>query len=199
VFERFTPDARQVVVRAQQEARSFAHPWIGTEHLLLGVLAAPDSAGAAVLAQFGVTLHTARAALVALIGRGGFCASDAAALRTVGIDLDQVRRAAEATFGPGALDRPPVWRCRRRSPFRRRGCRLGDASGELPFMPRAKRALERARTEADRTRAGELDVDHLLLGLLDPKGNMAVEVIRHLGADPELIRARVRARRDAAA
>lgn len=149
MFERFTPAARQVVIRAQDEARGFAHPWIGTEHLLLAVLAAPDSPAAALLAEQGVTLDTARAALDLLVGRGGFCASDAAALRTVGIDLDQVRRSAEATFGPGALDRPPAWRCRRRFVVGRRH-RLDDASGELPFMPRAKRALERARHEADK-------------------------------------------------
>jgi ATP-dependent Clp protease ATP-binding subunit ClpA len=143
-------------------------------------------------------LATARAALGQLVGPGGFCDTDAAALRTVGIDLDQVRRAAEATFGPGVLDRPPTWRCRHRSPFGHQR-RLGDASGELPFMPRTKRALERARKEADRSGAGDLDVDHLLLGLLDPKGNTAVEVIRHLGTDPELVREHVRARRDAAA
>jgi ATP-dependent Clp protease ATP-binding subunit ClpA len=186
------------VVRAQQEASGFAHPWIGTEHLLLGVLATPDSPAAAVLAQLGVSLHTARIAVGQLVGRGGFCDSDAAALRTVGVDLDQVRRAAEATFGPGALDRPPAWQCRRRSPFRRQPHR-DDASGKLPFMPRAKRALERARNEADRTKTCDVDIDHMLLGLLDPKGNMAVDVMRHLGTDPELVRAHIRARRDHAA
>lgn len=199
MFERFTSDAREIVVRAQHEARDFAHPWIGTEHLLLGVLAAPDSPSATVLAECGVTLDIARAALGRLVGHGGFCEGDAAALRTVGIELDQVRRAAEASFGPGALDRPPAWRCRRRSLFRRYRRRLDHTSGNLPFMPRAKRALERARDEADRCGAGQLDVDDLLLGLLDPKGNMAVELIRQLGADPGLIRARLRARREEAA
>ncbi|HZC73868.1 MAG TPA: Clp protease N-terminal domain-containing protein [Jatrophihabitans sp.] len=197
MFERFTPDARQVVVRAQQEARNFAHPWLGTEHLLLGVLDASGEPAAAVLGDLGITLDTARDALGHLVGRGGFCANDAAALRTVGIDLEQVRRAAEANFGPGALDRP-VAQCRRRaSLFRRR--RVDDSYDGLPFMPRAKRVLERARNEAKSSGVGDIDVDHLLLGLLDPKGNMAVELIRHLGADPELVRARLRARRDTAA
>lgn len=66
-------------------------------------------------------------------------------------------------------------------------------------MPRAKRALERARIEAERGRRGLLDVEHLLLGLLDPKGNMAVELIRQLGADPEVIGVQLRTRLDAAA
>jgi ATP-dependent Clp protease ATP-binding subunit ClpA len=197
VFERFTPGARQVVVRAQHEGRAFAHPWIGTEHLLLGVLAAADLSASAALADVGVRLDTARAALGQLVGRGGFCQSDAAALRTVGIDLDEVRRAAEASFGAGALDRPPVWRCRRG--FRPRWRRVDTAPGGLPFLPRAKRAVELARTEADHSGIADVDVDHLLMGLLDPKGNMAVELIRHLGADPELIKARLRARIDDAA
>jgi ATP-dependent Clp protease ATP-binding subunit ClpA len=198
VFERFTPAARQAVARAQHEAQAFAHPWIGTEHLLLGVLAA-DSPGAVLLAEAGVTLDSARAALETVVGRGGFCEHDAAALRSVGIDLDQVRHAAEATFGPGALDRPPAWRCRRRSPFRHRRRQLDATPDELPFMPRAKRALERASTEAEHSRHGQLDLDQLLLGLLDRKGNMAVELIQHLGANPEVMRAQLRARLDDAA
>ena len=45
MFERFTQAARQVVVRGQDEARTFGHPWLGTEHLLLGVLAEPEAPG----------------------------------------------------------------------------------------------------------------------------------------------------------
>lgn len=198
MFERFTPAARQALADAQHEADTFAHPWIGTEHVLLGVLAA-DSQGAALLAQGGVTLDSARAALEAAVGRGGFCERDAAALRSVGIDLDQVRCAAEASFGPGALDRPPARRCRRRSMFRRRRREPDTAANELPFMPRAKRALERARAEAERSRHRQVGLDQLLLGLLDPKANMAVELIQHLGADPEVVRAHLRARLDDAA
>jgi ATP-dependent Clp protease ATP-binding subunit ClpA len=196
VFERFSPAARQVVVRAQAEARGLAHPWIGCEHLVLGVIVESDSQAVAVLTDAGVTADRVRRTLEQAVGRGGFCAEDAAALRTVGIDLDQVRRAAETSFGPGALDRPLPRDCRRRSTLRRRRRRIDDVSGEVPFMPRAKRALERARDEAGR---GALDVDHLVLGLLDPKGNMAVELLRLLGADPEQLSAQLRARLDNAA
>ena len=122
MFERFTLAARQVVVCAQEEARTFGHPWLGTEHLLLGVLAEPQAPGVSVLAELGITLDTGRAALRQLVGRGGLSESDADALRTLGIDLDEVRRRVEASFGPGALDYP--WlslnvprlqaRCRRR-------------------------------------------------------------------------------------
>ena len=113
MFERFTPAARQVIVRAQEEARTLGHPWLGTEHLLLGVLAQPQTPRVSVMTDLGVTLGTGRAALSLLIGRAGLGERDADALRTLGIDLDEVRRRAEARFGPGALDRPPRQRTRR--------------------------------------------------------------------------------------
>src|SRR5262249_10912387 len=132
---------------AQHEALAFAHPWIGTEHLLLGVLAA-DTPGVALLAEAGVTLSAARLALDQFVGRGGFCERDAAALLSVGIDLAQVRHAAKASFGPSALDRAPVRRCRRRSLFGQYRQQRDATTEKLPFMPRAKRALKRASMEA---------------------------------------------------
>ncbi len=197
MFEQFTPAARQVVVCAQEEARTFGHPWLGTEHLLLGVLAEPGAPGVSVLADLGVTMGAGRAALRQLVGTGGLSESDAEALRTLGIDLDEVRRRVEASFGPGALDYP--WlsqnvsrqQARRRRPWRRRRCEQPDVTGHLPFMPRAKRALERAQREALALGDQYIGVEHVLLGLLDPKGNMAVELLRHLDTDPEIIRTRV--------
>jgi ATP-dependent Clp protease ATP-binding subunit ClpA len=61
MFDRFTQPARQVVVHAQEEARSFRHPWLGTEHLLLGVLAQPEAPGVSALTERGVNLDSARA------------------------------------------------------------------------------------------------------------------------------------------
>jgi ATP-dependent Clp protease ATP-binding subunit ClpA len=192
MFERFTPAARQVVVRAQDEAHAFGHPWLGTEHLLLGVLAEPQAPGVSVLTDLGVTVDTGRAALRQLVGTGGLCETDADALRTLGIDLDEVRRRVEASFGPGALDHPPHPRGRRRRrPRRRSRCEPADVTGHLSFMPRAKRALERAHREALALGNPDIGVEHLLLGLLDPRSNMAVELLRHLGTNPEVIRARV--------
>jgi ATP-dependent Clp protease ATP-binding subunit ClpA len=193
MFERFTQAARQVVVRAQEEARAFGHPWLGTEHLLLGVLAEPGAPGVSVLTDLGVTVDTGRAALRQLVGlgRGGLGESDAEALRALGIDLDEVRRRVEASFGPGALDHPPRPRARRRRPRRRSRCEPAAATGHLVFMPRAKRALERAQREAIALGDRHIGAEHLLLGLLDPKSNMAVELLRHLGAEPEVVRTRV--------
>jgi ATP-dependent Clp protease ATP-binding subunit ClpA len=58
-------------------------------------------------------------------------------------------------------------------------------------MPRAKRALERAAREAATLGDGQIGVEHLLLGLLDPRSNTAVELLRHLGANPDVVRAGV--------
>ena len=55
MFERFTERARQVVVLAQDEARALGHDYIGTEHLLLGLLREADGLGARTLNSLGVT------------------------------------------------------------------------------------------------------------------------------------------------
>jgi ATP-dependent Clp protease ATP-binding subunit ClpC len=69
--------------------------------------------------------------------------------------------------------------------------RTGDVTGHLPVMPRAKRALERARREALALGDQYIGVEHVLLGLLDPKNNTAVELLRRLDTDPDVIRVRV--------
>jgi ATP-dependent Clp protease ATP-binding subunit ClpA len=70
MFERFTGRARHVVVLSQEEARRLDHNYIGTEHLLLGLLGEPDSIGGQVLAGFGFTLDGVREEVAAKIGRG---------------------------------------------------------------------------------------------------------------------------------
>lgn len=192
MFERFTPTARDVVVRAQQEARDLRHTRIGTEHLLLGVLAQPDAAGVRVLTELGVTLPAARAHLVELVGTGATGSEDAEALRSIGIDVAEVRRRVEARFGPGALDRPLPDGQRGRARWLRRKRRCSrTTSGHLAFMPNAKAALEGASRAAGRQQAASIDVVHIVLGLLDPKGNTAVDLLRRLDVDPDVARRRV--------
>jgi ATP-dependent Clp protease ATP-binding subunit ClpA len=88
-------------------------------------------------------------------------------LATLGIELDEVRRRVEASFVPGALDHVPA---------------------------DAKRALERPQREAVALGDRDIVVEHLLLGLLASRSNVAVELLRHLGGNPEVVRARVLAR-----
>ncbi len=70
MFTRFTPPARQVVVLAQEEARRLRHNYIGTEHLLLGLLAGGEGVAAQALQDAGITLDTARAGVEKIIGCG---------------------------------------------------------------------------------------------------------------------------------
>ena len=70
MFERFTDQARQVVVLAQEEARDLRHDHIGTEHLLLGLLREDDTPVGQVLVDCGITLDAARDYVVGTIGLG---------------------------------------------------------------------------------------------------------------------------------
>jgi len=70
MFERFTERARQVVVLAQDEARALRHNYIGTEHLLLGLLREEEGLAARVLEQFGVEIDAVRAMVRNRVGEG---------------------------------------------------------------------------------------------------------------------------------
>jgi hypothetical protein len=70
VFERFTERARQVVVLAQEEARTLGHNYIGTEHILLGLLREQEGVAARVLESLGVTIEQARGKVLRIVGSG---------------------------------------------------------------------------------------------------------------------------------
>ena len=182
MFERFTKDARQAVVLAQQEALALHHGWIGTEHVLLGVLRA-DGDGARLLAGFGVDADGVRDDVVRMIGRGEDDI-DPDALATLGIDLDAIRERVERAFGPGALTR-------------RRPCRRGVLGPSVPFTPRAKKALELTLREAISLGQRDLRPEHLVLGLLREGDGVAAQLLTERGVTLAAARAKV-AGRDAA-
>ncbi len=70
MFERFTDRARNVLVVAQEESRFLCHDYIGTEHILLGVLGVEEGLAAQALGALGVTLGTAREKVVERVGPG---------------------------------------------------------------------------------------------------------------------------------
>jgi hypothetical protein len=70
MFERFTNQARRVVVLAQEESRQLNHNYIGTEHLLLGLLHEGKGTGARALESMDITLEAARREVETRIGRG---------------------------------------------------------------------------------------------------------------------------------
>lgn len=69
-FKRFTSRARQAVVLGQEEARTLRHDYMGTEHLLLGLLAEGGGVAAQALQQDGITLDAVRAEIEEIVGRG---------------------------------------------------------------------------------------------------------------------------------
>ena len=70
MFERFTDRARRVVVLAQEEARMLNHNYIGTEHLLLGLIHEGEGIAAKALESMGVTLSAVREQVQDIIGPG---------------------------------------------------------------------------------------------------------------------------------
>ena len=70
MFERFTDRARRVIVLAQEEARSFNHNYIGTEHILLGLIQEGECVAAKALESMGISLEAVRQEVEEIIGRG---------------------------------------------------------------------------------------------------------------------------------
>jgi ATP-dependent Clp protease ATP-binding subunit ClpA len=135
VFERFTERARQVVILAQDEARGFKHNYIGTEHLLLGVLREGEGVGARVLQSLDVGLEDVRAEVARVVGPG-----------------DEVK------------------------------------TGQIPFTPRAKRALELALREALSLGHNHIGTEHVLLGLTRESEGVAMGILLGFDADAQKIR-----------
>ena len=69
-FDRFTKRARHVLTLAQEEAQHLQHNYIGTEHLLLGLLREGEGVAAHVLSNLGIEVDQVRHAVEAIIGRG---------------------------------------------------------------------------------------------------------------------------------
>jgi ATP-dependent Clp protease ATP-binding subunit ClpA len=178
MFERFTPAARHVLVAAQDEARRLGHDWIGTEHLLLGLVGRGEGARD-VLTELGLSLDAVREEVVEAIGTGcpGGAIDERRALAAIGIDLDAVRRSVEAAFGPGALDRG----------------RAGRPCEGTRFTPRAKKVLELSLREALALGQDVITGEHVLLGLLREGEGVAAMVLQRF-ADPGAVRAAVLAR-----
>lgn len=151
MFERFTDPARRVVVLAQEDARERRQDRIRTENLLVGVVSTPGTPGAELLREAGVDRRAVQDGLAAA------GPDHAEALATLGIDLDEVRRQAEETFGPGALDRT-------------RAAQGRWHGGHIPFDKPSKKALELGLREAIRLGDRHIGTEHLVLGLLWPGG-----------------------------
>jgi ATP-dependent Clp protease ATP-binding subunit ClpC len=134
MFERFTERARQVVVLAQDEARTLRHDYIGTEHLLLGLLREEEGLGARVLGRLG-------------------------------IEIDAVRAIVRSRVGEGEK----------------------EPSGQIPFTPHAKEALELSLREALSLGHKFIGTEHLLLGFVRQGEGVGNDVLEQLGASPTVV------------
>ncbi|MEU4240295.1 Clp protease N-terminal domain-containing protein [Actinoplanes sp. NPDC026619] len=193
MFERFTSTARNVVIGAQEEARTLGHQHIGTEHVLISMLrdgksdsdsksGESDRGGtvARLLREHGLDAETAQSDVARLVGTTeppdlSFAEADAedtAALKAIGIDLDKVRAAIEESFGAGALRLP-------RPTPKKRGFfgKLYASGGRIPFSPRAKKLLELSLREAIRLHQNFIAPEHIMLGLLREGNGLAARIL----------------------
>ena len=136
MFNRFTERARKVIILAKEEARRFNHDYIGTEHILLGLIREGEGVAAAVLQKIGVS-------------------------------LENIRLEVEKLVQPGPST---------------------QIIGDLPFTPRAKKALELAAEEARSLGHNYIGTEHLLLGLIREGEGIASQVLLNLGMDLNSVR-----------
>jgi ATP-dependent Clp protease ATP-binding subunit ClpA len=177
MFEKFTVSARRVVVLAQEDARERKQDHIRTENLLLSLYAAPPGATAAgVLRGAGLEQAEVESEVERIVREER--SPDAAKLRSLGIDLDEVRRAAEENFGPGALERTRAGKQRR-------------LMGHIPFDDASKKSLELALREAVSLKHTHIGSEHVLLGLLAAEGGAAHHIMTARGLTLETMRAAV--------
>ncbi|MBU1868966.1 MAG: ATP-dependent Clp protease ATP-binding subunit [Candidatus Omnitrophica bacterium] len=136
MFNRFTERARKVIILAKEEARRFNHDYIGTEHILLGLIREGEGVAAAVLQK-------------------------------VGLSLENIRLEVEKLVQPGPTT---------------------QIIGDIPFTPRAKKALELAAEEARSLGHNYIGTEHLLLGLIREGEGIASQVLLNLGLDLNTVR-----------
>ena len=170
MFERLTSEARTVVELAEGEARSLHHGYIGTEHLLLGLLGEEHGIAARALRRAGVSAEAVRADVQRRLSDALVPGPDADALRSIGIDVEHVRARIEGSFGPGALERARIGRCRQ-----------GALRRPIPFSRRSKKVMELSLREALRLRHEHIGTEHILLALLREGEGLATQILADSG------------------
>jgi hypothetical protein len=173
MWDRLSPEAREVMKLALAESEQLGHGYIGDEHVLLGLLREQASQASSLLRGHGLDLASARAELQRLSAAGLMPrsrADDAGALRAVGIDVEAVRQRLVTVFGAEAVG-AAVWRASRRPWWHGGGRRRTPLCGP-PFF--AKRAVYLASSYAESRKAAAVTPEHLLYGVLrdleDPFG-----------------------------
>jgi ATP-dependent Clp protease ATP-binding subunit ClpC len=160
--------AKRVLVAARDAAASLGPDFIGTEHLLIGLAQTAGAAGEVLRAR-GVELGRLRAEVERQMAARGIAATHGAAARdalaTLGIDVVEIRRRADASFGAGSFQFP-----------------------RPAFSLSAKRAIKAALEQAREVGQERIDTEHLLAGVLADESDAAVEVLAALGIDAAALR-----------
>ncbi len=199
MFERFTRDARAVVISTQDLCQGIGADEVRPVHLLFA-LTEEGSGIRDLLAGHGITTDAVAECLGAAppARRAPLTEHDAAALRSLGIDLDAIREAVERQFGEGALAEPTQdvsrdggaaappdenhddeWAAHGR--FKR--------GGHIPFGRGSKKVLELSLREAIRAGAREIRSEHIALGVLRSDDEALTMLMRTLGVDVQAVRA----------
>lgn len=127
--QRPSPANREIHSLAEAERRRLGHPYLGDEHLLLGVLAHATNPAAVRLNQHGLDLVSARSGLARIVAEAGpLVRDDADLLREFGVDVAQMRRRLESSFGALAVHEAE-WRVRRRPWWRAAGLSAARCAG----------------------------------------------------------------------
>lgn len=172
----FGDDARALVRTARKRAHVLGHPGIGSEHLLYAVADSPTRMGA-VAREHGLTPDGVAAQTDRLLARPSvFDGLDADALAAIGIDLDAVREAVEANFGPAQVCSP--W-------ARRRRVRL---PGHLPVTGRARSCMRAAAREAGRGGTARVAAHHLGAAVVAADGGLVPPILTALGVSSPTLR-----------
>jgi ATP-dependent Clp protease ATP-binding subunit ClpA len=161
MFERFTGSARQVVTGAIDEAERERVRQVEPKHMLLALLAG-EGRSAAVLTGAGVTREALLEAFESIARRGGLTDAEAAALRSLGIDVDTVVEQVEREHGAGALAEPRATRLAR-----------------VPFADETKALLVTMLRQAKDRGDRQLTDEHLLLALVSAGGSPAQVLAAH--------------------
>jgi ATP-dependent Clp protease ATP-binding subunit ClpA len=171
MLERFTKDARMVVVDARRQAVELNAPQIDPLHLLVALVHTPPGAGVELLTELGFGADELTAELHRVTRRGGISDSDVEALSEFGIDVERIVEQVELTHGKGALAG---------------GSRLGK-SGRIQFSREAKKTLELSLREAVDNGDKYIGEEHLLLGLTR-QGGPAAELLATRDIDNSALR-----------
>lgn len=180
---RIEGEARQAVIRAQEQARRLGQSFVGCEHLLYGIAGADEATGGVLRAR-GVTPERVDEQVARLIrsSRAGAAVHradlDREALDAIGVDLDAVRARIDEAFGPGSLDRAAA--------SSQRGADR-HAGGHLRVTRQARRCLKQSLRAAGDQASDQETTARIALRLLGMNASATREILAGLGVSaPEL-------------